>query len=83
MTTEVRLPKRRYPKPAPTDTAIMIHPLYVMKMSLFLVRHSTIKHLEPTDREHLHDHESVKVLGPIEYRLDDMGPPRDVVSVLS
>lgn len=38
MVAEVESPNRRYPANAPTETEIMIQPLYVMKMSLRPVR---------------------------------------------
>lgn len=90
MVAVVRLPNSRYPSPAPTDTAIMIHPLYVMNMSLHmhqLCSTTTASQQVTATTEgrgkDSHDHERIKVLEPVQHRLDDVGAPRHLALVLA
>ena len=52
----------------------MIHPLYVMKMSLHIISPVPLPVAKPSQWQgHSHDHKRIKVLQPIQHRFDDMG----------
>jgi hypothetical protein len=76
-----------YPTKAPTVTASMTQPLYVMNSNLYCIlrcRSFQVKVRGPSDLGgNLHDHESIQSLHGIQYSFDDVRPLADLDLLMS